>query len=159
MTVITALRRVVCHESLRCQAGQAHISTWSLLLCVQVGASRVCHRCNVATADLCRCMQPLLLLMLTSDVKEASCCCCGRCSGPSRCTHKCTAGSLICCSMKIRGQEVGVCKWANDNSRELSYLCTIVYGDCSHVLSFLGRFSRKCSILHAWLGFTLHLTR
>ena len=34
-------------------------------------------------------------------------------------------------------------------------MCTIVYGE-SDVLSFLGRFSRKCSILHAWLG--LHCT-
>lgn len=69
MTETTALRHVFCHESSCCQAGQAQTSTCSLLLCVHVHASRARHQCNVATAELCRCMQPLLTLMLTSDVR------------------------------------------------------------------------------------------
>ena len=50
------------------------ISTCSVVLGANVPASTACHQCNVATPDLCRCMQPLLILMLTGDVEEASCC-------------------------------------------------------------------------------------
>ena len=73
MAAFTALRHVLCHES-SSQAGQAWIRTYSLLLCAHVHASRACQQCNVATAELCRCVQPLLILTIPVMSEDANCC-------------------------------------------------------------------------------------